>query len=221
MSDPSPRTARVARTYDRVAGVLDLLSAPMEWMGGAARRRRVLERARGRVLEIGVGTGKNLELYPPGVEVTGIDISPRMLARAREHAARVGSPAALHLADAERLPYADASFDTVTATCVFCSVPDPVRGLREAARVVRPGGEVLLLEHVRPRNPVLGRLFDLLTPLTRRFLGPEINRRTEANVAAAGLRIVSCRSEGIFREMVAVPAAAAGGFPPTPVGRAP
>jgi ubiquinone/menaquinone biosynthesis C-methylase UbiE len=203
MNDEDTRTATVARRYDRMAKVIDLVSAPMEWMGGEARRKRVLGRARGKVLEIGVGTGKNLRLYPPGVEVTGIDISPRMLERARALAGRIGVTPELHLADAQRLPFADDSFDTVTATCVFCSVPDPVQGLREAARVLRPGGELLLVEHVRPRNPLLGKLFDLLTPLTRTLMGPEINRRTEENVSAAGLRIEQLRRQGIWREIVA------------------
>jgi len=203
MNDEDARTAAVARRYDRMAGIIDLISAPMEWMGGEERRRRVLGRARGRVLELGVGTGKNLPLYPPGVQVTGIDISPRMLERARSFAARIGATPELRRADAQRLPYADASFDTVTATCVFCSVPDPVQGLREAARVLRPGGELLLVEHVRPRNPLLGRLFDLLTPLTRAIMGPEINRRTEENVSAAGLHIEQVRRQGIWREIVA------------------
>ena len=76
----------------------------------------------------------------------------------------MGFKAHLEIGDIERLPYADASFDTITAACVFCSVGDPVRGLREAARVVRPRGQVLLYEHVRPRNPVLGRLTDLVSP---------------------------------------------------------
>jgi ubiquinone/menaquinone biosynthesis C-methylase UbiE len=110
----------------------------------------------------------------------------------------------LEQADVERLPFVDASFDTVTATCVFCSVEHPVRGLEEVRRVTKPSGQVLLLEHVRPRNPLLGRLSDLLSPLTRRF-GPEINRRTEENIRKAGLDIVSVRRDGVWREIVARP----------------
>ena len=109
-------------------------------------------------------------------------------------------------ADAEALPHPDQSFDTVTATCVFCSVADPIRGLREVRRVVKREGRVLLLEHVRPRNPILGKLFDLLSPITRRLIGPEINRRTEDNVRAAGLEIVDVRRHGVWREIEARPA---------------
>jgi ubiquinone/menaquinone biosynthesis C-methylase UbiE len=194
-----------ARVYDRVAPVYDLYSGPMEWMGGTRRRRRLLECAAGEVLEVGVGTGFNFEHYPAGVHVTGIDISERMLARARARAADAAADVDLDVADVERLPFDDDTFDTSTATCVFCSVADPVRGLGQLARVTKPDGRVLLLEHVRPRNRVLGWLADLISPLTRRLFGPEVNRRTERNVEAAGLKIVSVRREGVWREIEARP----------------
>jgi ubiquinone/menaquinone biosynthesis C-methylase UbiE len=211
-------TSSVQRVYDRVARVYDFMEAPMERMGGAARRRRVLSGARGRVLEVGVGTGAGLQHYPPGIELHGVDVSGPMLRRARERAVRDGVDMTLLQGDAERLPFGDATFDTATATCVFCSVADPVRGLRELGRVVRADGRILLLEHVRPENPVLGKLFDVLTPLTRRLVGPEINRRTEENVRLAGLDIVHVRRDGIWREIEARPTVAglsrAGAVPP-------
>ena len=193
------------RVYDRVARIYDLYSAPMESMGGRRRRQRLFSQAQGEVLEVGVGTGLNLASYPAGVRVTGIDISPRMLARARRRAAAAPAEVALEVADVEQLPFEDDRFDTAAATCVFCSVADPVQGLRELRRVVRPQGRILLLEHVRPRNPVLGLLADLISPLSRRLVGPEVNRRTEHNVAAAGLEIVSVRRAGIWRELEARP----------------
>ncbi len=194
-----------ARVYDRIAPLYDLYSGPMEWMGGAQRRRRLLGQAQGTVLEVGVGTGLNLEHYPPDVHVTGIDISPRMLSRARRRAADADEEVVLEVANIEDLPYHDDRFDTATATCVFCSVTHPVRGLRELARVTKPNGRVLLLEHVRPRNPILGLLADLISPLTRRLFGPEVNRRTERNVEAAGLEVVTIRREGVWREIEARP----------------
>jgi ubiquinone/menaquinone biosynthesis C-methylase UbiE len=157
------------------------------------------------VLEVGVGTGMNLEHYPAEVRVTGIDVSPRMLDRARPRAEAAEADVELLVADVEDLPYADDTFDTATAACVFCSVADPVQGLRELARVTRPDGRVLLLEHVRPRNRVLGFLADLISPLTRLLFGPYVNRRTERNVAAAGLEIVDVRRQGVWREIQARP----------------
>jgi ubiquinone/menaquinone biosynthesis C-methylase UbiE len=194
---------RVATVYDRVAGIYDLYTVPMEAFGGRRARQRMLARATGDVLELGIGTGLNLPYYPTGVRLTGIDIAPRMLRRARQRAAALGRDATLEVADIENLPYPDGSFDTVTATCVFCSVANPVAGLREAARALRPTGQMLLYEHVRPHNPVLGTLTDLLSPLTRRLIGPELNRRTEDNIAAAGLQMTEVQRRGVWREIVA------------------
>lgn len=168
-----------------------------------------MARARGRVLEVGVGTGTNLPHYPPGVHLTGLDLSPRMLQQARARVGRLGLSAELVPGDVEQLAFPDASFDTVTATCVFCSVGNPVLGLQEVRRVTRPDGRVLLYEHVRPRGRLLGTLFDLFSPLTRRLIGPSINRRTEQNVRAAGLEIIEVRRHGIWREIVAAPGSSA------------
>lgn len=199
----SHETRSVGRTYDRIAFLYDLYDAPMAALGGRKRRRRLIARARGAVLEVGIGTGANLDLYPAGIELTGIDISSKMLAKARRRVMRLGIDVALHEADIERLPFADAAFDTVVATCVFCSVADPARGLEEVRRVLKPGGSALLLEHVRPENPVMGRLADLISPLVKRLIGPELNRDTEGTVRRSRLRVLGVRREAIWRELVA------------------
>lgn len=199
MSDTADR-------YNRTSGIYDLYDRPMDLLGGVRRRRqRMLASTRGEVLEIGVGTGRNLEFYPHDVHVTGIDVSTGMLQHAQEQATRATAEITLQVANVEQLPFADNCFDTVVATCVFCSVDDPVAGLREVVRVVKPEGQVLLLEHVRPDNAVLGPLFDLVSPITRRLLGFHVNRDTEDNIRAAGLQIDRERSGGIWREIYATP----------------
>ena len=196
---------QVTRVYDRIAAGYDIVESPMDWFGGSRRRRRVLSSARGRVLEVGIGTGRNLTYYVDSVRLTGIDASAKMLRRAERRSTKLGISVNLEVADVQHLEFEDATFDAVTATCVFCSVADPVRGLAEVRRVVSPDGSVLLLEHVRPRNRGLGWLADRLTPVTRRLVGPEINRRTEENVLAAGLQITEIHRHGVWREIIARP----------------
>lgn len=177
------QTAAVRRKYDRNARFYDL----MDRIVRGAWRAQVVAQAAGRVLEIGVGTGKNLPYYDPAVttELVGIDLSPGMLARATGKSSRV--PAELLEMDAQDLRFPDGSFDTVVATCVFCTVPDPLQGLREAGRVCRRTGRILLLEHVRVDRPVTGALMDALDPAVAALIGTHINRRTVENVRRAGL----------------------------------
>ncbi|MCL1693423.1 MAG: class I SAM-dependent methyltransferase [Actinomycetia bacterium] len=203
--DMATEQSDVTRRYNRMARIYDVYDAPMEMMGTKARRERLVGNTSGAVLEVGVGTGKNLPYYPENVEVTGIDVSSEMLARARGRAGSLRSEAELIEADVQNLPFDDETFDAAVGTCVFCSVADPVRGLRELGRVVRPDGRILLLEHVRPRNRILGRLADAATVFTRRVFGFRANRRTEENVAAAGLEILEVNRNGIWREIVARP----------------
>jgi len=193
-------TERARRRYDRNAVLYHVADRQIrrEW------RERALAEARGRVLELGVGTGGNLPLYDPRKvsSVTGVDFSPAMLDRARHRKCSV--PCDLHLMDVQELSFPDATFDTVLATCVFCTVPDPVLGLREARRVVRADGQVVLLEHVRVAG-LLGTLQDIVNPLTLWLIGDHVNRRTLDSVRASGLepRLVEPLAGDILQLIVA------------------
>jgi len=183
-------TIQTKSRYNRIAPVYDLMEAIVERFAFRRWRERLWSQVDGnRVLEVGVGTGKNVPHYPRGVQVTAVDLSDKMLERARRRAQELGSEVDLRLMDAQKLAFPEAAFDVAMATFVFCSVPDPVLGLRELGRVVRPGGQVILLEHVRVNKPVIGRLMDLFDPFVVRLMGPHINRRTVENVRKAGLEI--------------------------------
>ncbi len=184
--------------YDRQAGVYDVMDAPIEFLVFKPLRKRLWAEVRGdRLLEIGVGTGKNLAYHPQGARSVAIDLSPRMLERAARRAERSGQQVDLLLADAQHLPFRDDVFDAVAATFVFCSVPDPVLGLSEVARVVRGEGQIHLLEHVRSGNSIAGRVMDLLNPIVVRLSGANINRDTVSNVAKAGVKVDSVVSRGL------------------------
>ena len=195
------------KIYDRVAWRYDFLEAPMERMFFTKLRKDMLEGVSGKVLDVGVGTGKNLPYYDEGVELTGIDISPRMLSRAWKRADKLRMDVDLQVMDVEDLKFPDRTFDFIVVTFVFCSVTDPVKGLRELSRVIKDDGTILMLEHVRSENRVLGKLMDWFNPVARWLFGPNINRRTVENVEAAGLEVVSAQSEGpkILRKIVARP----------------
>jgi len=193
-------TARARARYDRIARIYDLIESTIEGRQFSPWRRQLWAEVQGpSVLEVGVGTGKNLPYYPKGIQVTAVDFSPRMLERARRRAEREGIRVDLRLMDAQHLELPDDSFDSVVATFVFCSVPDPIQGLRELRRVSKSEGRVLLLEHVRPGG-VAGNVADLLNPLVVRIMGANINRRTVENVRRAGLQIE--RVDDLWRDIV-------------------
>jgi ubiquinone/menaquinone biosynthesis C-methylase UbiE len=199
---------RTRRRYDRLAFAYDIIEAPFERHRFAGWRVRLRERIVGTsVLEVGVGTGKNFPYYPYGVKVVGIDLSPRMLARARRKALKLDRSVDLREMDVQSLEFPDHCFDTVFATFVFCSVPDPLDGLRELRRVCKPNGRLLLLEHMRPENVLLGLIFDALNPMVVRMMGANINRRTMDNIRSAGwnVRIEENLSSDIVRWIEAVP----------------
>ena len=198
---------RASRRYDWTTGAEHRRLAPY--------KRRLFRRASGRVLLVGAGTGRDFELLPPDCEVTAIDISPAMVELARPRVEKSPSPLCLSVMDVERLELPDESIDTVLAVCVFCSVVRPGAGLLEVRRVLRPGGRLLMLEHVRSRVGPIAVMQDLMTVITRRY-GPDMNRDTVQTVARCGFRVL--REENLYLDIIksidaapAVPPGAADG----------
>lgn len=187
--------------YDRISPYYDLMELPLEKLLFSRWRRRVFDALEGdSILEVGVGTGKNLDFYPADKSITAIDFSKEMLEKARRKAQKKELKADLEHMDVEDLQFDDQSFDTVLATFVFCSVGDPIKGLQELKRVCKRNGKVILLEHVRPATKLLGRLFDLLSPITVKLIGANINRNTVLNMRMAGLHIIE--EKNLFRDFV-------------------
>ncbi len=177
-------------SYRLFAAAYDWLIGPIERLWLARRRAALVGPATGRVLEVGVGTGLTLPHYRRAAEVVGVDPNPAMLERARARAAEAAVPVALGAARAEALPFEAGRFDTVVVSLVLCSVEDSRAAARELRRVLKPGGELRLLEHVRAPGPRLARLQDLVTPLWRRMFGNcHLNRDTVRVLEAAGFEI--------------------------------
>lgn len=184
-NDRNKHTETIKRRYNRISTAFNI----MEKMGKDHWKAGLLDDVRGKVLEVGAGTGANFPLYPEHAEVTAIDFSPGMLRFARERAKEVAADITVLEMDAQHLDFPDDTFDFVVSTCVFCSVPDPVQGLKEMRRVCKPEGKVLMLEHMRSENPVMGAVMDALNPVVVRMIGVNINRRTMDNIRAAGFTV--------------------------------
>jgi ubiquinone/menaquinone biosynthesis C-methylase UbiE len=190
------------RGVEQIPWLYDIVCSLYERSGLADWRTWLVAGARGRVLDLGAGTGRNLPLLPRGTTAVGLDPSLDALRRARTRAPAIS----LVAGRAEALPFRDGAFDTVLSGLVFCSVGDVGRGLDEARRVLRPGGELRMLEHVRSRVPWRARLQDLVQPAWTAVAGGcHPNRDTEAAVERAGFRIQADgrRAKGVNRLFVA------------------
>lgn len=205
MTHDAATTAKVRRVWDRQAKAFDRQMAFWERRLFDGDREWACGQARGDVLEVAVGTGRNLEHYPPEVRLVGIDLSSEMLARARQRSAQVRPDADLREADAQRLPFGDASFDTVVCTYSLCSIPDDRRAVAEMARVLRPGGALILAEHVGSPNRWVRAVQWLIHQITYRLAHEHQLRRPYTVVLETDLEPThhERRKAGIVERLVA------------------
>lgn len=181
----------VSRTYD-------FMTWGEERRFGAAKAR-LFAKMSGRCFMVAAGTGNEFRYFPSRLTVTAVDISPGMIEKARRKAARYDGALDVRVMDVQALEFPDATFDTVVTACTFCSVPDPLRGLRELYRCLKPGGQLLMFEHVRSRVGPIAIFQDLMTPISSRF-GPAMNRDTISNVLRAGFELR--REDNVYLDVV-------------------
>jgi ubiquinone/menaquinone biosynthesis C-methylase UbiE len=183
-------TTNLAR-YERIAPLYDLMDLPFERRRYRGLRPLLFRDLGGRLLDAGIGTGRNCAYYPPGAEVSGIDTSPAMLARARRRCPTIAETGHLFLMDVTSLQFPNGSFDAAVASFLFCVLPDDqqVPALRELGRVVKPGGFIRLLEYVRPKGRFRRAVSRVWQPWIAWAYGASFDRQTEKHAATAGLEI--------------------------------
>jgi ubiquinone/menaquinone biosynthesis C-methylase UbiE len=195
----------VRRYWDRSATWYDRAIRPFERLFIGDGRRWVASRAHGDVLEVGIGTGRNLPFYPADARLTGVDLSPEMLERARDRARDLGRKVDLRVGDAEHLEFGDASFDTVVFSLTLCSIPDDRQAIREAKRVLRPGRRLVLLEHVRSPARWVRAIELFLNFFTVRLLGDHMLREPLRHLRAEEFKVESVEraKAGVIERAVA------------------
>jgi ubiquinone/menaquinone biosynthesis C-methylase UbiE len=197
---------RQRRVWDESAPGYDRQLDFVERMLGRGDREWLGERATGRVLEVAIGTGRSLPFYTAANSLTGVDISPEMLAIARRRAEERGLPVDLREGDAEALPVEDAAYDTVVCSLSLCTIPDPAAAIAEMKRVLAPGGRLLLLDHVGSTWPPIYAVQWLVERISIRAAGEHYTRRSLPLVEAAGFEIVESerRKAGVLERVHAV-----------------
>ena len=173
--------------WDFTSGFYDLLAYGPErrW---APYKRDLFANMSGKILFVAVGTGQDIRFFPPGQDIVGIDISPKMLKKAESRAAKYSGTINLRLMDVQKLGFNDNSFDQIVTSCTFCSVPDPIAGLEELRRVLKPGGVLYMFEHTGSHVFPFNLMLNVMTPLWKP-IGPEMNRDTVGNVKKAGFDV--------------------------------
>ncbi|WP_175615776.1 class I SAM-dependent methyltransferase [Piscibacillus halophilus] len=178
-------TEQIKKRFDRISSKFEVMDhfVKEDW------RKELLKGVHGHILEVGVGLGTNFKYYPQEATVKGIDFSPKMLERARENLDSAAANIELFEMDVENLEFEDNSFDYIVSTCVFCSVPNPVKGFKELRRVIKPNGKIVMLEHMRSENEIIGKVLDFFNPVSVNLIGVNINRKTLSNLYQANLEV--------------------------------
>lgn len=192
-----------ATKYNRIASLYEFLDLPLELPYFRKWRRKALSDLSGKVLEVGIGTGRNLKYYSSRCSVTGIDNSKGMLEKAYKKAKGMNNVTLL-LMDAEHLDFPDNSFDYVVTTFVLCTISDPVKALKEMRRVLKPSGELIALEHMRSNDPLIALLEELIKPVLFLLLGDYTTRHTVENIEKAGFSIQEIKNlalKDVFRKI--------------------
>jgi ubiquinone/menaquinone biosynthesis C-methylase UbiE len=198
--------APTERKYDRFSRVYDLIEKPIEKVTFSHLREKFRSLLEGKVLEVGIGTGKNIPYYPEDIEVSGIDFSKGMLVKAQKRIQRLSvRNVSLIEMDVEDMQFSNESFNTVLSTFVFCTVPNPVRGLEEVYRVLKSGGKAVFIEHMKSEKPFLNIPLYMMNVFTTALLGTSTIRETQKNIGHAGLTIESVQNVGfdIIRFIIA------------------
>lgn len=183
------KTYKIKSRYNRYAYFYDILEAPVEFLVFGKWRKSILEHLKGRILEVGIGTGKNLKYYPDGCEIIGIDFSEKMLEKAKPKANDKDMVSLIRM-DGQKLGFNSNIFDYVITTFVLCSIPDPIVALEEMKRVCKINGKIIMLEHVKSKNQLIAIIEEIHNPITLFLFGFNVNRDTIENVKNAGLNII-------------------------------
>lgn len=184
------KTFKIQKKYNRNAIFYDLIEFPVEKVLYSKWREKYFSNLIGRVLDVGIGTGKNIDYYNNEAEITGIDFSKKMLEKAKRKLKKPGRKnISLKLMDVENLKFRDNSFDYIITSSVFCSVPNPIEGLKEIKRVLKPNGKLIMVEHVLSKNKIIAFFENLFNPIVKFSIGVNINRNTRQNIEKSGMAI--------------------------------
>lgn len=174
--------------WDKMAPRFDSMAAKGAEKRWKPWKEALFSQMDGKILFLALGTGLDIPAFPKGKDITAIDISPKMIEQAQDRIAGYEGTLRAEVMDVHEMPYEDGCFDQVYTSCTFCSVPDPVRGLKALHRVLKPGGRLFMFEHTGSKYYPFRQMMDFMTLLTAK-IGPDMNRDTVANVRAAGFDI--------------------------------